>query len=104
MVLGGAGVRRITQAIVQVAVNHLDLGMSVQDAIDAPRLSYEHRGAPLTISPHYAPRVVSGLRALGHDLVVGTSARVQAIGIDPITRSLAPGADQFGGAAGIAAQ
>lgn len=103
LVLGGAGVRRITQAIVQVAVNHLDLAMGPQEAIDAPRLSYEHRAAPLTVSPHHAPRLVAALRDLGHDVVVGTSARVQAIAIDPATGALTPGADQFGGTAGIPA-
>lgn len=96
LVLGAAGVRRITQAIAQVVVNHLDLGMNAQDAIDAPRLSYANRFEPLTVSPHYAPRVVQGLTKLGHKVTIGTSARVQAIAIDRQRGTLDGGADAFG--------
>jgi gamma-glutamyltranspeptidase/glutathione hydrolase len=101
LVLGAAGVRRITQAIVQVAVNHLDLGMNAQEAIDAPRLSYANRFEPLTVSPHYAPRIIQGLTRLGHQLTTGTSARVQAIAIDPRRGRLDGGADVFGKAAAL---
>ena len=101
MALGAAGVRRITQAIVQVAINHLDLGLDAQAAIDAPRLSYASRYEPLTMSPHYQPAVVKALTEMGHEIVTGTSARVQAITIDPATRSLTGGADVFGATAGL---
>jgi gamma-glutamyltranspeptidase/glutathione hydrolase len=101
MALGAAGVRRITQAIVQVAVNHLDLGLNAQAAIDAPRLSYASRYEPLTMSAHYQPAVVQALAEMGHEIVTGTSARVQAITINPETRSLTGGADVFGAAAGL---
>lgn len=101
MALGAAGVRRITQAIVQVAINHLDLGLNAQAAIDAPRLSYASRYEPLTMSAHYRPAVVQALAEMGHEIVTGTSARVQAITINPETRSLTGGADVFGAAAGL---
>ena len=101
VVLGAAGVRRITQAIVQVASNILDLGMDPQSAIDAPRLSYANRDQPLTTSPHYAPEVLQRLRELGHDVETGASARVQAIAIDPHTGTLRGGADVHGAAAGL---
>ena len=101
VVLGAAGVRRITQAIVQVASNILDLGMDPQSAIDAPRLSYANRDQPLSTSPHYAPEVLQRLRELGHDVETGASARVQAIAIDPDTGALRGGADVHGAAAGL---
>jgi gamma-glutamyltranspeptidase len=50
MSVGAAGVRQITQAIVQVMVNHLDFGMDPHAAIDAPRVSYENRGEQLSVS------------------------------------------------------
>jgi len=38
---------------------------------------------------------------MGHEIVTGTSARVQAITINPETRSVTGGADVFGAAAGL---
>jgi gamma-glutamyltranspeptidase/glutathione hydrolase len=43
--LGSGGSNRIRTAILQVAVNLLDLGMSLEDAVEAPRLHVEKSGA-----------------------------------------------------------
>lgn len=43
--LGTGGSNRIRTAILQVAVNLLDLGMSLEDAVEAPRLHVEKSGA-----------------------------------------------------------
>ena len=42
--LGSGGSNRIRTAILQVAVNLLDLGMSIEDAVEAPRLHVEKCG------------------------------------------------------------
>ncbi len=44
LAIGSPGADRITTALVQVLVNYLDLGMSLQDAIDHPRLHVELAG------------------------------------------------------------
>ncbi|GAA0908600.1 gamma-glutamyltransferase [Pseudonocardia zijingensis] len=41
LVVGSAGSRRIRSALLQVLVNAIDRGMSLQDAVDAPRLHVE---------------------------------------------------------------
>ncbi|MDH3734176.1 MAG: gamma-glutamyltransferase [Gemmatimonadota bacterium] len=41
LAIGSPGADRITTALVQVLVNHLELGMSLQEAIDHPRLHVE---------------------------------------------------------------
>jgi gamma-glutamyltranspeptidase/glutathione hydrolase len=42
LVLGSAGSNRIRSALLQVAVNALDHGLSAQQAVDAPRLHAQH--------------------------------------------------------------
>jgi len=97
MAVGAAGVRTITQTIVQTIIHHLDLGMDPQAAIDAPRLSYENRGNKLNTT-RIGDDTVADLRALGHDVLPGGWGRVQAITMDPATGVLKGGAD-IGGSA-----
>ncbi len=49
LVLGSAGSNRIRSALLQVAVNVVDHGLSVQDAVDAPRLHLD--GATVFAEP-----------------------------------------------------
>jgi len=48
--LGSGGSNRIRTAILQVAVNLLDLGMSIEDAVEAPRLHVE-KGGTVSFEP-----------------------------------------------------
>jgi gamma-glutamyltranspeptidase/glutathione hydrolase len=67
LVVGSAGSARLRGAIMQVVVNVLGHGMSVHDAIDAPRVHLDE--------PHvhceggHDPDVLAGLETAGYDLV-----------------------------------
>lgn len=71
----------------------LDLGMSVQDAMDAPR-SFAHDGV-LQIEPGVSEEARAELEARGHKLSLQTSpiGGSQAIRIDPETGFLLSGSD-----------
>jgi gamma-glutamyltranspeptidase/glutathione hydrolase len=62
--LGSGGSNRIRTAILQVAVNLLDRGMSLEDAVEAPRLHVERDGK-LSFEPGLPEAVESAFRALG---------------------------------------
>jgi len=98
------------QQNLNVLLAHLDFGLPIQEAIEAPRLNSEHmwqsfrdhRDAPgvLTIEGRVPWDVLDELRRRGHDLrVVGPwrmGTAVTAVGIDPRTGTLFGGADVRG--------
>ena len=62
--LGSGGSNRIRTAILQVAVNLLDRGMSLEEAVEAPRLHVERDGK-LSFEPGLPEAVETAFRALG---------------------------------------
>jgi len=98
------------QQNLNVLIAHLDFGLPIQEAIEAPRLNSEHmwqsfrdhRDAPgvLTIEGRVPWDVLDELRRRGHDLrVVGPwrmGTAVTAVGIDSRTGTLFGGADVRG--------
>ncbi len=98
------------QQNLNVLLAHLDFGLPIQEAIEAPRLNSEHmwqsfrdhRDEPgvLTIEGRVPWDVLDELRRRGHDLrVVGPwrmGTAVTAVGIDPRTGTLFGGADVRG--------
>jgi gamma-glutamyltranspeptidase/glutathione hydrolase len=58
--MGSGGSNRIRSAITQVLVNLLDLGMSLEDAVAAPRIHLERD--MLSIEPGYSESVLKELR------------------------------------------
>lgn len=62
--LGTGGSNRIRTAILQVAVNLLDGGMSVEDAVGAPRLHVERDGT-VSFEPGLPEEIQADLLALG---------------------------------------
>jgi gamma-glutamyltranspeptidase / glutathione hydrolase len=62
--LGSGGSNRIRTAILQVAVNLLDYRLSLEDAVEAPRLHVERDGK-LSFEPGLPEAVESAFRALG---------------------------------------
>lgn len=62
--LGTGGSNRIRTAILQVAVNLLDHGLSLEEAVDAPRLHLEKCGT-LSFEPGLPEAVQGAFRALG---------------------------------------
>jgi gamma-glutamyltranspeptidase/glutathione hydrolase len=88
---------------------HVHFGLNLQAAIDAPTFHsahfpssfYPRRSEPgrLHVEARLGHEVVAGLRARGHDVVVGgdwTHGRVSAAGRDPATGLLKAGANPRG--------
>ena len=72
LVAGGRGGPRIISSTLQVIVNVLDHGMSLADALAAPRI--HHQAWPDTLRYEengLAPAVVDSLRAMGHAVSAG---------------------------------
>jgi len=99
-VMGAAGGATIINSLLQITFNIVDHGMTIQQAIDAPRISSTHRSSvscetgpffPLgfTPTPPFSATVVQALRAMGHDIppcsaniATGASSSAQAVIID----------------------
>jgi gamma-glutamyltranspeptidase/glutathione hydrolase len=98
------------QQNMNVLIAHLDFGLPIQEAIEAPRINSEHmlqsfrdhKDEPgvLTVESRIPWDVLEELRRRGHDLrVVGPwrmPTAVTAVGIDPKTGTLFGGADVRG--------
>ncbi|MBK1661768.1 gamma-glutamyltransferase [Paracraurococcus ruber] len=69
--LGLPGGLRIFGSAMQALINLLDHGMTLQEAVEAPRLWTQGPGAagPLEVEAGLSPATMDGLRALGHDVV-----------------------------------
>jgi gamma-glutamyltranspeptidase/glutathione hydrolase len=98
------------QQNMNVLIAHLDFGLPIQEAIEAPRINSEHmyqsfrdhKDEPgvLTVESRIPWDVLDELRRRGHDLrVIGPwrmGTAVTAVGIDPSTGALFGGADVRG--------
>jgi gamma-glutamyltranspeptidase / glutathione hydrolase len=98
------------QQNLNVLLAHLDFGLPIQEAIEAPRINSEHmhqsfrdhKDEPgvLTVEARIPWDILEELRRRGHDLkVVGPwrmGTAVTAVGIDPKTGTLFGGADVRG--------
>ena len=84
LVLGSPGGPTIISAVLQTIVHVIDDGMSLQEAVDAPRI--HHQWLPDEIAHErgaFPPEVASGLRARGHTLKERAPiGNVCAIGVD----------------------
>jgi gamma-glutamyltranspeptidase/glutathione hydrolase len=67
LTVGAPGGRRIIDAVVQVVVNALDRGLTIQEAIGAPRV--DASGAAVLASERLGEEALAALRARGHDVV-----------------------------------
>ena len=84
MVLGSPGGPTIISCVLQTIVHVIDDGMSLQEAVDAPRIHHQFRPDEL-VHEHgaFPPEVARGLRARGHTLKDrGPIGNVCAIGLD----------------------
>lgn len=86
------------QGHVQVLVNVIDLGMSLQEAIDAPRYRFTS-GLSVLMEDELGDDVIKGLLSLGHlkgnppGVLRSSMGGGQAIMIDPITKTLSGASD-----------
>lgn len=99
LVLGGAGGSRQRTAVSQVMLNVIDFGMSVEDAVRAPRIHAEMPGI-LLVEPGFPEDACSYMRDKGFKIDDSkTLSRVQAGLVDPATGRMHGGVDQRGGSA-----
>jgi len=99
LVLGAPGATRIITSVLQVILNHLDLGMGVDEAVWAPR--FDCQGERIRCQARIPEYVCAEVRkrhgcermAVSH----GGLALVHAIGIDARTGRLTGGADTGSG-------
>ena len=97
LVLGTPGSYGICQTQTQTMVQHLDFGLGMQDAIEAPRGRLLD-GTQVNVEGRVSAEVVAALRARGHgaELVADWTMQVggmQGIAIDPDSGALTGGAD-----------
>ena len=64
LALGGSGGRRIWPAVVQVILNRVDFGMSLQDSMEHPRIHVESDDP--VMDPRLGDDVLEGLKLRGH--------------------------------------
>lgn len=90
---GSPGGSTIINSVVNITVNLIDHGMSVQDAIDAPRIS--SGGGSISFEDAFDAQALEGLTDLGHTLRDAASdiGSVQAVRLDAETALVEAGAD-----------
>lgn len=93
MVIGCSGAHQQTQAIQQVLVNHIDFGMDIQDAIEAPRWALV--GPNLNVEQRVPEPVRKALEAKGHKIAIGRGGfgGCHAVVVDPATGTRLGGAE-----------
>jgi gamma-glutamyltranspeptidase/glutathione hydrolase len=84
MVLGAPGGPTIISSVLQTIVHVIDDGMSLQEAVDAPRIHHQWLPDELVYERRaFPPEVAAGLRTRGHVLKEhGPIGNVCAIGVD----------------------
>ncbi|KAM9841087.1 glutathione hydrolase 5 proenzyme [Aulostomus maculatus] len=65
LVIGGSGGSMITTAVALTIINHLWLGMSLEDAIAAPTIFIDSKNV-VNFEPGFDEAVIHGLEAFGH--------------------------------------
>jgi gamma-glutamyltranspeptidase/glutathione hydrolase len=83
LVLGAPGGSRIITGVTQVALHVLDFGMTVQEAVDQPRLHHQWRPDKLQLEKGFSPDTRALLEKRGHSLeTIASVGSVEAVLID----------------------
>jgi len=86
---GSPGGASIINSVLNVTINLIDHKMSLQEAIDAPRLSVTSPGGAVSMEPEFPPATVIGLQSLGYTVGItapgGEIGSVQAVIVDAHT-------------------
>jgi len=88
LVVGSPGGSRIITTVLEIIVNVIDHGMSLQEAVDAPRIHHQWLPDTLAAEPNaLSPETARSLTQMGYHLVPlqpwGTGNAAEAIGIAP---------------------
>jgi gamma-glutamyltranspeptidase/glutathione hydrolase len=89
MVLGSPGGARIITTVMQVILNVIDHGMTIREAVDAPRVHLQWIPDELRIEKNgLSADTVAKLAAMGYKIQVrAPMGDVNAIQVDPATRA-----------------
>jgi gamma-glutamyltranspeptidase/glutathione hydrolase len=95
LVLGSPGGPTIINTVLQTMLNVIDFGMSVQEAVDAPRIHHQWMPDRLALERiGFSEDVIQALRSRGHNIEVrGLIGDCQAIMVDPQTGTRMAAAD-----------
>ncbi|WP_410822661.1 gamma-glutamyltransferase, partial [Methylobacterium oryzisoli] len=74
LVTGSPGGSRIISTVLQVVTGILDFGLSLAEAVAAPRVHHQWRPDALLVERGLSPDTLALLRARGHRVVVGASS------------------------------
>jgi len=87
VVIGSPGGPTIINTVLQVILNTVDFGFTIQESIDAPRFHHQWLPDELRLEPRgFSTDVVRALERLGHHVVTtGFMGDAQGIMIDPKT-------------------
>jgi gamma-glutamyltranspeptidase / glutathione hydrolase len=88
LVVGSPGGSRIITTVLEIIVNVIDHGMTLQEAVDAPRIHHQWLPDTLAAEPQaLSPETVKSLAQMGYDVVPlepwGTGNAAEVIGIAP---------------------
>ncbi|MEW6304533.1 MAG: gamma-glutamyltransferase [Verrucomicrobiota bacterium] len=84
LALGGAGGRKIPNALLDVLLAFVGDRLPLEQASEAPRLNTEG-GLDLRIEKRWPAAEVEYLKDLGYKVTIGASARISAVSFDPQT-------------------
>lgn len=92
---GSPGGATIINSVLQITLNLIDHGMTIQEAIDAPRISTTSAGSSVSYESGIPSSSITGLKELGYTLPSTASSigSVQAVVIDLQTGKQYGGAD-----------
>lgn len=101
LILGSPGGTRIFPTLAEIIINIIDFGLSLDEAIEAPRFfSYSQNGRirPLSLEARFPSEIIKELESLGHKITIRESydkyfGGAQAIMIDPARGLILGGAD-----------
>jgi gamma-glutamyltranspeptidase/glutathione hydrolase len=79
---GSPGGATIINSVLNVALNLIDHRMTVQEAIDAPRVSVTSAASAISVEPGLPAATLDGLRALGYSVSFAEIGSVQAVIVD----------------------
>ncbi|MEJ8852460.1 gamma-glutamyltransferase [Variovorax rhizosphaerae] len=86
---GSPGGASIINSVLNVTINLIDHKMSLQDAIDAPRLSVTSTGSTVSMEPGFSQATIIGLQGMGYTVGItppgGEIGSVQAVIVDAHT-------------------
>jgi gamma-glutamyltranspeptidase / glutathione hydrolase len=90
---GSPGGATIINSVVNITINLIDHKMTLQQAIDAGRISVAGANSNVTLENRFPAATAEALRALGYSVGIGDVGSVQAVLIDQQTGKQYGGAD-----------